>query len=65
MMHTSIARGYVWYKYQICLALPQGTRSLTEEEEDEDDDETIQKLCIKKICSSVNTKVSTSLAGIA
>ena len=54
-MHTSIARGDVWCKYQICLALPQGARSLTEEEKEGDDDERIQKLRMKKICSSVNT----------
>ena len=41
-MHTSIARGDVWCKYQISPALPQGARLLTEEEE-EDDDEKIQK----------------------
>ena len=62
-MHTSIAHGDVWCKYQICPALPQGARSLTEEEED--DVEKIQKLRMRKICSSVNTKVSTSLEGIA
>ena len=37
MMHTSIARGDVWCKYHICLALPQGARSFTEEEEEEED----------------------------
>ena len=37
-MHTSIARGDVWCKYQISPALPQGPRSLTEEEEEEDDE---------------------------
>ena len=42
-MHTSIARGDVWCKYQIFPALPQGARPLTEEEE-EDDDKKIQKL---------------------
>ena len=66
-MHTSIARGDVWCKYQICLALPQDARSFTEEEEEEedDDDERIQKSCMRKICSSVNMKMSTSLEGIA
>ena len=64
-MHTSIARGDVWCKYQIYLALPQGARSLTEEKEEEDDDERILKSRIRKICSSVNTKMSTSLEGIA
>ena len=66
-MHTSIARGDVWCTYQICLALPQGARSFTEEEEEEedDDDERIQKSLMRKICSSVNTKMSTSLEGIA
>ena len=65
-MHTSIARGDVWCKYQICLALPQGARSFTEEEEEEeDDDERIQKSRMRKICSSVNTKMSTSLEDIA
>ena len=64
-MHTSIARGDVWCKYQICLALPQGARSFTEEEEEEGDDERIQKSRMRKICSSVNTKMSTSLEGIA
>ena len=43
-MHTSIARGDVWCKY---LALPQGARSLTEEEED--DDKIIQKSRMRKI----------------
>ena len=62
-MHTSIARGDVWCKYQICPALPQDARSLTEEEED--DDEKIQKSSMEKNCSSLNTKVSTSLEGIA
>ena len=64
-LHTSIVRGDVWCKYQICLALPQGARSLTEEKEEEDDDERIQKSRMRKICSSVNTKMSTSLEGIA
>ena len=65
-MHTSIARGDVWCKYQICLALPQGARSFTEEEEEEkDDDGRIQKSRMRKICSSVNKKMSTSLEGIA
>ena len=67
-MHTSIARGDVRCKYQICLALPQGARSFTEEEEEEeeeDDDGRIQKSRMRKICSSVNTKMSTSLEGIA
>ena len=66
-MHTSIARGDVWCKFQISPALPQGARSLTEEEEEEedDDDERFQKLRMRKIYSSVNTKVSTSLEGIA
>ena len=64
-MHTSIARGDVWCKYQICLALPQGARSLTEEEEEEDDDERIKKSRMGKMCSSVNTKMYTSLEGIA
>ena len=63
-IHTSIAGEDVWCKYQICPALPQGARSLTEEEE-EDDDEQIQKSRMRKICSSVNMKVSTSLEGIA
>ena len=36
-MGTSIARGDVWCKYQISLALPQGARSLIEEEEDDDE----------------------------
>ena len=67
MMHTSIARGDVWCKYQISPALPQGARSFTEEEEEEeeDDDERIQKSHMRKICSSGNTKVSTSFKGIA
>ena len=44
-------------------------RSLTEEEEEEeeeeeDDDERIQKSRMRKICSSGNTKASTSLKGI-
>ena len=74
-VHTSIARGDVWCKYQISPALPQGARSLTEEEEEEkeeeeeeeeeDDDERIQKSRMRKICSSGNTKASTSLKGIA
>ena len=65
-MHTSITRGDVWCKYQISPALPQGARSLTEEEEEEDDDdEKIQKSRMRKNCSSVNAKVSTSLEGIA
>ena len=56
----------VWCKYQISRALPQGARSLTEEEEEEeDDDERIQKSRMRKICSSGNTKASTSLKGIA
>ena len=41
-MHTSIARGDVWCKYQICLALPQGARSFTEEGEEEEDDDKIR-----------------------
>ena len=52
----------------VCLALPQGARSFTEEEEEEeeeDDDDSIQKSRMRKICSSVNTKMSTSLEGIA
>ena len=61
-MHTSIASGDVWCKYQISSVLPQGSRSLTEEKED---DEKIQKTRMRKICSSGNTKVSTSLEGIA
>ena len=69
-VHTSIARGDVWCKYQIPPAVPQGARSLTEEEEEEeeeedDDDEKIQKSRMRKICSSGNTKASTSLKGIA
>ena len=65
-MHTSIARGDVWCKYQICLALPQGARSFTEEEEEEEDDDgRFQKSRMRKMCSSVNTKMSTSLEGIA
>ena len=60
-MHISIAREDVWCKYQICLALPQGARSLTEEEEEEEDDERIQKLRMRKICSSVNTKIQMGL----
>ena len=64
-MHPSIARGDVWCKYQISPTLPQGARSLTEEDEEEDDDEKIQNLCMRKICSSGNTKVSTSLEDIA
>ena len=66
-VHTSIARGDVWCKYQISPALPQAARSLTEEEEEEeeDDDERIQKLRMRKICSSGNKKASTSLKGIA
>ena len=64
-MHTSIARGDVWCRYQICLALPQGARSFTEEEEEEDDDERMQKSRMRKMYSSVNTKMSTSLEGIA
>ena len=61
-MPTSIARGDVWCKYQISAALPQSARSLTEEE---DEDERIQKSLMRKICSSVNTKVSTNLECIA
>ena len=67
-VHTSIARGNVWGKYQISPALPQGARSLTEEEEEEeeeDDDERIQKSRMRKICSSGDKKASTSLKGIA
>ena len=65
-VHTFIARGDVWCKYQLSPALPQGARSLTEEEEEEDDDdERIQKLRMRIICSSGNTKASTSLKGIA
>ena len=33
-MHTSIASGDVWCKYQISPALSQGARSLTEEKEE-------------------------------
>ena len=65
---TSIARGGVWCKYHISPALPQGARSFTEEEEEEkeeDDDEKIQKSRMRNICSSGNTKASTSLKGIA
>ena len=67
-VHTSIARGDVWCKYQLSPALPRGARSLTEEEEEEeeeDDDERIQTSRMRKICSSGNTKASTSLKGIA
>ena len=71
-VHTSIAREDVWCKYQISPALPQDARSLTEEEEeeeeeedDDDDDERIQKSRMRKICSSGNTKATTSLKGIA
>ena len=69
-VHTSIARGDVWCKYQLSPALPRGARSLTEEEEEEeeeeeDDDERIQKSRMRKIYSSGNTKASTSLKGIA
>ena len=67
-VHTSIARGDVWCKYQISPALPQGARSFTEEEEEEeeeDDDERVQKSRMRKICSSGNMKASTSLKGIA
>ena len=71
-VHTSIARGDVWCKYQISPALPQGARSLTEEEEEkeeeeeeDDDDERIQKSRMRKTCSSGNKKGSTSLKGIA
>ena len=64
-MHTSIARGDDWSKYKICLALPQGARSFTEEEEEEDDDGRFQKSRMRKMFSSVNTKMSTSLEGIA
>ena len=44
-----------------------GVRSFTEEEEEkeEDDDERIQKSRMRKIYSSVNTKMSTSLEDIA
>ena len=38
-VHTSIARGDVWCKYQISPALPQGARSFTEEEEEEEEDD--------------------------
>ena len=62
-VHTSIARGDVWCKYQIS---PAGARSFTEEEEEEeDDDEKIQKSRMRKSFSSGNTKASTSLKGIA
>ena len=64
-MHTSIASGVVcWCKYQLSPALPQGARSLTEEDE-EDDDKKKKKSRMRNICSSGNTKVSTSLEGIA
>ena len=69
-MHTSIAHGDVWCKYEISPAPPQGARSLTEEKEeeeekDDDDDQKIQKLRMRNICSSVNMKVSTTLEGTA
>ena len=38
-IHTSIARGGVWCKYQISPAILQGARSLTEVEEEEEDDD--------------------------
>ena len=60
--HTSIASGDVWCKNQISPGLLQGAKSLTEEK---DDDEEIQKSRMRKNCSSGNTKVSTSLEGIA
>ena len=64
-VHTSIARGDIWCKYQLSSALPRGARSLTEEEEEEeeedDDDERIQTSRMRKICSSGNTKASISL----
>ena len=65
-VHTSIARGDVWCKYQLSPALPRGARSLTEEEEEEEeeDDERIQKSRMRKICSSGNTKASTSLKAL-
>ena len=62
-MHTSIARGDVWCKYQIFPALPQGARSLTEEEEDDDDKKS--KNCVWEVCSSGDTKGFTSLESIA
>ena len=62
-MHTSNASGDVWCKYQLSTAVPQGARSLTEK--DKEDDEKIQKSRMRKICSSGNTKESTSLEGIA
>ena len=67
-MHTSIPSGDIWCKNQISPALPLGARSLTEgeeEEEEEDYDEKIRKSRMRKICSSGNTKVSTSLEDIA
>ena len=38
-MHTSIARGDVWYKNQSFSALPRSARPVTEEEEEEDEEE--------------------------
>ena len=63
-MHAFIASGDVWCEYQLSPALPQGARSLTEEDEEEMTKK-IQKSRMRKICSSGNKKVSTSLEGIA
>ena len=38
-MHTSIARSNVLCKNQTCPALPQSSRSVTEEQEEEEEDE--------------------------
>ena len=38
-IHTSIARGDVWYKNQSFSALPRSARPVTEEEEEEEDEE--------------------------